>query len=109
MFEYLPIQNSDQYYSFVSKYGATVTQTLGTGIKVPAAASASSSNFIQFGYSLAKVAVSIDDTFNASKRFCLKVSYDNLTNPTQSLIDAFVNKLAGFAVQADDKIGRAHV
>ena len=24
MFEYLPIQNSDQYYSFVSKYSATV-------------------------------------------------------------------------------------
>ena len=42
------------------------------------------------------------DTFNASKRFCLKVSYDNLTNPTQSLIDAFVNKLAGFVVKDDD-------
>ena len=41
-----------------------------------------------------------DDTFNASKRFCLKVSYDNLKNPTQSLIDAFVNKLACFAVKA---------
>ena len=58
--------------------------------------------FIEFGYSLAKVAVDIDDTFNASKRFCLKVSYDNLTNPTQSLIDALVNKLAGFAVKDND-------
>ena len=48
------------------------------------------------------MSVDIDDTFNASKRFCLKVSYDNLTNPAQSLIDAFVNKLACFAVQADD-------
>lgn len=102
MFEYLPIQNSDQYYSFVSKYGATVTLALGAGILIPAPATASSSNFIQFGYSLAKVSVGIDDTFNASKRFCLKVSYDNLTNPTQSLIDAFVNKLAGFVVKADD-------
>ena len=109
MFEYLPIQNSDQYYSFVSKYGATVTQTLGAGIKIPAPASASSSNFIQFGYSLAKVSVNIDDTFNASKRFCLKVSYDNLANPTQSLIDAFVNKLACFAVQADDIRPEVHI
>ena len=32
MLEYLPIQNSDQYYSFVSKYGATVTMTLNGGI-----------------------------------------------------------------------------
>ena len=32
----------------------------------------------------------------------MKVSYDNLTNPTQSLIDAFVNKLAGFAVKDND-------
>ena len=56
----------------------------------------------QSRYSLAKLAVDIDDTFNASKRFCLKVSYDNLTNPAQSLIDAFVNKLAGFAVKIDD-------
>ena len=102
MFEYLPIQNSDQFYSFVSKYSATVNQTLGVGISLPDPATASSSNFIPFGYSLAKVAVGIDDTFNASKRFCLKVSYDNLTNPTQSLIDAFVNKLACFAVKDDD-------
>ena len=29
MFEYLPIQNSDQYYSFVNKYGATVTYSTG--------------------------------------------------------------------------------
>ena len=43
-----------------------------------------------------------DDTFNASKRFCLKVSYDDLKNPTQSLIDAFVNKLAGFVVKDND-------
>ena len=102
MFEYLPIQNSDQYYSFVSKYAATVTQTLGKGIIIPGPNGASSSNFIQFGYSLAKVAVDLDDTFNASKRFCLKVSYDNLTNPSQSLINAFVNKLACFAVKDDD-------
>ena len=32
----------------------------------------------------------------------MKVSYDNLTNPTQSLIDAFVNKLAGFVVKDKD-------
>ena len=102
MFEYLPIQNSDQFYSFVGKYGATVATELGAGISIPTAASASSSNFIQFGYSLAKLSVDIDDTFNASKRFCLKVSYDNLTNPAQSLIDAFVNKLACFAVKAND-------
>ena len=99
MFESLPIQNSDQYYSFVSKYSATVDQAGISSIQVPAPASASSSSFIEFGYSLAKVAVDIDDTFNASKRFCLKVSYDNLTNPTQSLIDAFVNKLTGFVVK----------
>ena len=78
MFEYLPIQNSDQYYSFVSEYGATVVQTLGTSISVPAPASASSSNFIEFGYSLAKLSVGIDDTFNASKRFCL-----SLLSPTE--------------------------
>lgn len=102
MFEYLPIQNSDQYYSFVSKYGATITQDLGVGISVPAPASASSTNYIKFGYSLAKVFVVIDDTFNASKRFCLKVSYDDLKNPTQSLINAFVNKLFCFAVKTDE-------
>jgi hypothetical protein len=102
MFEYLPIQNGDQYYSFVSKYAATVDQAGISSIQVPAPASASSSNFIEFGYSLAKVAVDIDTTFNASKRFCLKVSYNNLTNPTQSLIDSFVNKLAGFAVKDND-------
>ena len=102
MFEYLPIQNSDQYYSFVSKYGATVDPDPGVDIAIPDPASASSSNFIEFGYSLTKPSVDIDDTFNASKRFCLKVSYDNLTNPTQSLIDAFVNKLTCFAVKADD-------
>ena len=50
MFEYLPIQNSDQYYSFVSKYSATVTQELGSGISIPAPNVASSANFIQFGY-----------------------------------------------------------
>ena len=102
MFEHLPIQNGDQFHSFTSKYGATTTQTLGSGILIPAPASASSSNFIQFGYSLVKAGVDIDDTFNASKRFCLKVSYNNLTNPTQSLIDAFVNKLTGFAYKDND-------
>lgn len=102
MFEYLPIRNGDQFYSFTSKYGATTPQQLGKGISIPAPASASSSNFIQFGYSLVKLRVDLDDTFNASKRFCLKVSYDNLTNPTQSLIDAFVNKLAGFVNKDDD-------
>lgn len=99
MFEYLPIQNSDQFYSFVSKNNATVTQTLGIGIVLPDPAISSSSNFIQFGYSLAKLSVDINDTFNASKRFCLKVRYDDLKNPVQSLIDAFVNKLACFAVK----------
>ena len=89
MFDYLPIQNSDQLYSFASKYAATVNLKLGTGISLPDPATATSSNFIQFGYRLTKVLVDIDDTFNASKRFCLKVSYDNLTNPIQSLIDAF--------------------
>ena len=102
MFEYLPIQNSDQYYAFASKYSATVDLQGISSIQVPAPVSASASNFIEFGYSLAKVAVDIDDTFNASKRFCLKVSYNNLTNPTQSLIDAFVNKLAGFVVKDND-------
>lgn len=102
MFEYLPIQNSDQFYSFVSRYGATVTYTLDAGISLPDPATASVSNFIPFGYRLTKVSVDIDDTFNASKRFCLKVRYDNLTNPVQSLIDAFVNKLACFAVKSND-------
>ena len=102
MFEHLPIQNGDQFYSFVSKYAATVTPSQGSGIEIPAPASASASNYIRFGYRSTKVSVSIDDTFNASKRFCLKVSYDNLTNPTQSLIDAFVNKLACFAVKGND-------
>ena len=102
MFEDLPIRNGDQYYSFAAKYQATVTQTLGSGLSIPNPAAASSSNFIQFGYSLANLFVSIDDTFNASKRFCLSVSYDSLTNTTQSLIDAFVNKLACFAVKSDD-------
>lgn len=102
MFEYLPILNSDQYYSFVSKYKATVTQTIGSSISLPDPTVASSSNFIQFGYRLTKLSVDVDDTFNASKRFCLKVSYDNLVNPPQSLIDAFVNKLACFAVKNDD-------
>lgn len=106
MFEYLPIQNGDQYYAFASKYSATVNQTLGAGISIPDPATASSSNFISFGYDLAKLSVDIDDTFNASKRFCLKVSYDNLTNPAQSLIDAFVNKLACFAVQVDNTSNR---
>lgn len=102
MFEYLPMQNSDQYYSFARRYGVTVTQTLGSGISIPSPATSSSSNFIQFGYNLTKVSVSIDSTFNTSKRFCLKVSYDNLTNPVQSLIDVFVSKLAGFVVKTDD-------
>lgn len=101
MFEYLPIQNHDQFYSFVSKYVATIDLSIGSGISIPAPSSASSSNFIQFGYRLTKVKVSIDDTFNANKRFCLKVRYDNLTNPAQSLIDAFVNKLTCFVVQTD--------
>lgn len=102
MFEYLPIQNGDQFYTFISKYDATTTQELGSGIHIPEPDTASSSNFIQFGYSLVKSAVDLDDTFNDSKRFCLKVSYNNLTNPTQSLIDAFVNKLACFANKDDD-------
>ena len=96
MFEYLPIQNSDQYHSFVSKYEADVPLGIATSISVPAPAATSLSNFIEFGYSLVKASVHIDATFNASKRFCLKVSYNNLTNPTQSLIDAFVNKLTCF-------------
>lgn len=101
MFEYLPIQNYEQFNQFMYKYGATVnTKTLN--ISIPAPASASSSDFIQFGYLLTKTSVSIDDTFNDSKRFCLKVSYDNLTNPTQSLINAFVNKLNCTAVKTGD-------
>jgi hypothetical protein len=50
---------------------------------------------------LVKKSVSIDDTFNTSKRFCLKVTYGGITNPAQSLIDAFVNKLTCFAVKTD--------
>lgn len=101
MFEYLPIQNSDQYYSFVDKYHATVNKVSDANISLPDPGTASASNFIQFGYDLAKLAVDIDDTFNASKRFCLKVSYTNLTSPAQSLIDAFVNKLTCFAVKSN--------
>jgi hypothetical protein len=101
MFEYLPIQSGDDFYVFVSRYGAAVTQAL-SGISIPTPASASSSNFIQFGYSLAKVKVDIDDTFNASKRFCFKVTHSDLVNPVQSLIDAFVNKLTGFVVKRDE-------
>ena len=101
MFEYLPILNAEQYYSFFYKYGVTFESNVG-GVSVPSAASASSSNFIQFGYNLVKTDVSIDDTFNASKRFCLSVSYDNLNDPSQSLIDSFVNKLACFITKHDD-------
>lgn len=101
MFEYLPILNVEQYYSFLYKYGATFESSVG-GVSVPSAASASSSNFIQFGYDLVKTGVSIDDTFNASKRFCLSVSYNDLKNPSQSLIDAFVSKLACFATKHGD-------
>lgn len=102
MFDYLPIQNSDQYYSFSRKYGATITQTLGSGISNLAPTIASSSNFIQFGYRLTKLSVALNDTFKASKRFCLKVGYNDLRNPSQALIDSFVNKLTCFTVKSDN-------
>lgn len=97
MFDYLPIRNADQFYSFGTRYTTVVVPTLGTGIKIPAPSTASTSNSIQFGYSMNKMGVKLDDTFNASKRFCLRVSYTGLKNPAQSLIDAFVNRLAAFA------------
>lgn len=103
MFEYLPIQNSEQFFSFLYKYSATVTASLSDGISVPSPASSSASNFLQFGCVLDRKSVSIDDTFNASKRFCLKVTYAGLTNPAQSLIDSFANKLTCFAVKTDDE------
>lgn len=103
MFQYLPIQNSEQFFSFKYKYSAVTTASLGDGISVPSPASASASNFLQFGCVLEKKTVSIDDTFNVSKRFCLKVTYGGITNPAQSLIDAFVNKLTCFAVKTDDE------
>lgn len=103
MFEYLPIQNLEQFHSFWYKYSATTTASLGDGISVPSPSSASASNFLQFGCVLNKKSVSIDDTFNTSKRFCLKVTYDGITNPAQSLIDAFVNKLTCFAVNTNDE------
>lgn len=99
MFEYLPIQNVEQYFSFMYKYSAVTTTSLGDGISVPSPSSASASNFLQFGCVLTNKSVSIDDTFNTSKRFCLKVTYGGITNPAQSLIDAFVNKLTCFAVK----------
>lgn len=102
MFEYLPIQSYEQFNQFMYRYSATVTSTLGGGISVPTPASASSSNFIQFGCVLTKTSVSIDDTFNDSKRFCLKVTYTGLSNPSQSLIDAFVNKLVCSASKTGD-------
>lgn len=102
MLEYLPIQNYEQFNQFMYKYSATITQSLGNGVSIPAPASASSSNFLQFGCVLTKTSVSIDDTFNASKRFCLKVAYDDLSNPPQSLIDSFVNKLSCFAAKTGD-------
>jgi hypothetical protein len=102
MFDYLPIQNYEQFNQFMYKYGTTVTQSLGNSVSVPAPASASSSNFLQFGCLLTKTSVSIDDTFNDSKRFCLKVTYSGLSNPPQSLIDAFVNKLNCTAVKTGD-------
>jgi hypothetical protein len=102
MFDYLPIQSFEQFNQFMYKYVASIVATLGSGISVPSPASASSSNFIEFGCTLTKSSVSIDDTFNASKRFCLQVSYNDLANPTQSLIDAFVNKLTCSAFKSDD-------
>lgn len=102
MFDYLPIQNFEQFNQFMYKYGAAIVTTLGSGISVPSPASASSSNFIEFGCALTKSSVTIDDTFNASKRFCLQVSYKDLANPAQSLIDAFVNKLTCSAFKSDD-------
>lgn len=102
MFEYLPIQNFEQFNQFMYRYGASTVSTLGSGISVPSPASASSSNFIEFGCTLTKSSVTIDDTFNASKRFCLQVSYESLSNPAQSLIDAFVNKLTCSAFKSDD-------
>nr|DAI67699.1 MAG TPA: Major capsid protein [Microviridae sp.] len=101
MFDFLPITDVGQYYSFLMKYGVTFESTVG-GVSVPGAASASSSNFVQFGYNLVKAKISIDDTFNASKRLCLSISYNDLKNPSQSLIDAFVNKLACFVSKSDD-------
>lgn len=103
MFEYLPIQNSEQFFSFKYKYSAVTTASLGDGVSVPSPASASASNFLQFGCVLVNKSVSIDDTFNVSKRFCLKVTYGGITNPVQSLIDAFVNKLTCFAVNTSDE------
>lgn len=103
MFEHLPIKMSEQFFSFKYRYSATTTASLGDGISVPSPASASSTNFLQFGCVFTKKSVSIDDTFNTSKRYCLKVSYQGLTNPTQSLIDAFVNKLTCFATKTDDE------
>jgi hypothetical protein len=102
MFEYLPIQNFEQFNQFVYKYGATITNSLGTSISLPAPSSASSSNFLQLGCLLAKMSVGIDDTFNDSKRFCLKVTYSDLSNPPQSLIDAFVNKLVFTVAKTED-------
>lgn len=103
MFEHLPVKRCEQFFSLKYKYSATTTASLGDGVSIPAPASASSSNFIQFGCILTKKSVSIDDTFNTSKRYCLKVSCEGLTNPTQSLIDAFVNKLTCFATKSDDE------
>lgn len=103
MFQYLPIQNAEQFFSFKYKYSAATTASLGDGVSVPSPASASSSNFLQFGCFLTNKNVSIDDTFNASKRFCLRVTYKGITNPVQSLLDAFVNKLTCFAVKTDDE------
>lgn len=102
MFDYLPVQNFEQFNQFMYKYGASIVSSLGSGISIPSPASASSSNFIEFGCTLTESSVSIDDTFNASKRFCLQVSYKDLGNPTQSLIDAFVNKLTCSAFKSDD-------
>ena len=49
MFDYLPIQNYEQFIQFTVKYSAAVSSTLGKGISIPAPASASSSNSLQFG------------------------------------------------------------
>ena len=69
MFEYLPIQNSDQYYSFASKYSTTVDQAGISSIQVPAPASASSSNWdFQQGFDVEELIDMLDNGFGILNR-----------------------------------------
>lgn len=103
-FNNIPIQDADMFDAFVSQYKASTPNASNWNISLPAPASASSSNSLNFGIRLYKASVSSTESWNENFRIVIGFSFSTVSNytaPTSEQVQALLRDSFVFSSTSD--------